>query len=135
MDETIKGYVNGLDDEYSEYMTKKEWDEFQAQALGNYVGIGIYMTVDKNDNVVVLSSIKDTPAEKAGLETGDIIVKVNDENVLGVSSDIVATKIKGEEGTTVKITVLREDEYKDFEIKREAIKVYQKRNRRFGGRQ
>ena len=124
VDETIKGYVNGLDDEYSEYMTKKEWDEFQAQALGNYVGIGIYMTVDKNDNVVVLSSIKDTPAEKAGLETGDIIVKVNDENVLGVSSDIVATKIKGEEGTTVKITVLREDEYKDFEIKREAIKVY-----------
>lgn len=124
IDETIKGYVNGLDDEYSEYMTQKEWDEFQASALGNYVGIGIYMTVDKNDNVVVLSSIKDTPAEKAGLETGDIIVKVNDENVLGVSSDIVASKIKGEEGTKVKITVLREDEYKDFEITREAIKVY-----------
>ena len=124
IDEAIKGYVKGLDDEYSEYMTKEEWDEFQAQALGNYVGIGIYMTVDKNDNVVVLSSIKGTPAEKAGLETGDIIVKVNDESVLGVSSDIVASKIKGEEGTSVKLTVLREDEYKDFDITREAIKVY-----------
>ena len=124
IDETIKGYVNGLDDEYSEYMTKTEWDEFQASALGNYVGIGIYMTVDKNDNVVVLSSIKGTPAEKAGLETGDIIVKVDDENVLGVSSDLVASKIKGEEGTKVKLTVLRENEYKDFEITREAIKVY-----------
>ena len=124
IDEAIKGYVKGLDDEYSEYMTKEEWNEFQAQALGNYVGIGIYMTVDKNDNVVVLSSIKDTPAERAGLETGDIIVKVNDENVLGVSSDIVASKIKGEAGTNVKLTVLREDEYKDFDITREEIKVY-----------
>ena len=124
IDETIKGYVNGLDDEYSEYMTKEEWDEFQAQALGNYVGIGIYMATDKNDNVVVLSCIKDTPAESAGLESGDTIVKVNDESVLGVSSDIVATKIKGEEGTTVKLTVLRGDEYKDFEIKRQAIKVF-----------
>ena len=129
IDETIKGYVNGLDDEYSDYLTKEEWDEFEAQALGNYVGIGIYMSVDKNDNVVVLSSIKGTPAEKAGLETGDIIVKVNDESVLGVATDIVASKIKGEEGTNVKITILRETEngegeYKDFDITREAIKVY-----------
>ena len=128
LDETIKGYVNGLDDEYSEYMTKDEWEEFQADALGNYVGIGIYMGVDKNNNIVVLAPIEGTPAEKAGLKQGDIIVSVNDENALGLSSDNVSAMIKGEEGTNVKITVLRDTEYIDFNIAREAIKVYHVEN-------
>lgn len=124
MDETIRGYVKGLDDEYSEYMTADEWEEYQAAALGNYVGIGIYMSVDKNGNVVVVEPIKETPAEEAGLKSGDIIVKVNDESMIGIASDIVSSKIKGEEGTKVKITVLRDTEYMDFEIERKAIKVY-----------
>lgn len=124
LDETIKGYINGLDDEYSEYMTTDEWDDFQSQALGNYVGIGIYMATDKNNNVVVLSPIEGSPAEKAGIEQGDIIALVNEENVLGTSSDKVASLIKGEEGTEVKIKVLRDNEYLDFNLKREAIKIY-----------
>ncbi len=128
LDETIKGYVNGLDDEYSEYMTKDEWEEFQSAALGNYVGIGIYMGVDKNNNIVVLAPIEGTPAEKAGLKQGDIIVSVDDENALGLSSDNVSAMIKGEEGTNVKITVLRDTEYIDFNIAREAIKVYHVEN-------
>lgn len=129
LDETIKGYINGLDDEYSEYMTAEEWEEFQSQALGNYVGIGIYMATDKNDNVIVLSPIQGSPAESAGVKQGDTIVSVNDENVLGTSSDIVSAKIKGEEGTEVKIRVLRENEYLDFNIKREAIKIYHVENK------
>ena len=124
MDETIRGYVKGLDDEYSEYMTASEWEEYQAAALGNYVGIGIYMSVDKNGNVVVVEPIKGTPAEDAGLKSGDIIVYVNDESMIGIDSDVVSSKIKGEEGTKVKITVLRDTEYIDFEIERKAIKVY-----------
>lgn len=124
MDETIRGYVKGLDDEYSEYMTAKEWEDYKANALGNYVGIGIYMQVNKEGNVEVVEPIKDSPAEKAGLKTGDIIVYVNDENMVGINSDIVSSKIKGEEGTKVKITVLRDTEYIDFEIERKAIKVY-----------
>lgn len=124
MDETIRGYVKGLDDEYSEYMTASEWEEYQAAALGNYVGIGIYMSVDKNGNVVVVEPIKGTPAEEAGLKNGDIIVYVNDESMIGIDSEVVSSKIKGEEGTKVKITVLRDTEYIDFEIERKAIKVY-----------
>ena len=124
MDETIKGYINGLGDEYSEYMTAEEWEEYQAAALGNYVGIGIYMSVDKNDNVVVVEPIKGTPAEMAGLKSGDIIVGVNDESVIGSNSEIVSSKIKGEEGTKVKVTVLRDSEYIDFEIERKSIKIY-----------
>lgn len=130
LDETIKGYIKGLDDEYSEYMTADEWDDFQSQALGNYVGIGIYMATDKNDNVIVLSPIEGSPAENAGVKQGDTIVSVNDENVLGTSSDVVASKIKGEEGTEVKIRVLRENnQYLDFNIKREAIKIYHVENK------
>lgn len=124
LDETIKGYVNGLGDEYSEYMTAEEWEEFQTAALGNYVGIGIYMSVDKNDNVVVLSPIKDSPAESAGLLSGDIITFVDEESVIGLSSDEVSNKIKGEAGTTVKITVYRDGQYIDFEIERAEIKIY-----------
>lgn len=124
LNETIKGYINGLDDEYSEYMTTDEWDDFQSQALGNYVGIGIYMATDKNNNVVVLSPIEGSPAEKAGIKQGDIIAVVNEENVLGTSSDKVASLIKGEEGTEVKIKILRDNEYLDFNLKREAIKIY-----------
>lgn len=124
LDETIKGYVNGLDDEYSEYLTAEDWDEFQTVALGNYVGIGIYMSTDKNDNVVVVEPIKDSPAEMVGIKSGDIIVGVNDESVIGVGSDIVSNKIKGEEGTKVKVTVERNGEYLDFDIERKAIKIY-----------
>lgn len=124
LDETIKGYVNGLDDEYSEYMTAEEWEEFQTSALGNYVGIGIYMSVDKNDNVVVLSPIKDSPAEKAGILSGDIIAFVDEESVIGMSSEEVSNKIKGEAGTKVKVSVYRDGEYKDFEIERAEIKIY-----------
>ena len=124
LDETIKGYVNGLDDEYSEYMTADEWDDFQANTLGNYVGIGIYMGTDKNGNVKIVTPIKGTPAEEAGIQSEDIIVKVDDKNVLGISVDEVSSMIKGEEGTKVKITVARDAEYKDFEITRTEIKVY-----------
>lgn len=124
LDETIKGYINGLEDEYSEYMTTEEWDDFQSQALGNYVGIGIYMSSDKDNNVVVLSPIEGSPAEKVGIKEGDIIAAVNEENVLGTSSDKVASLIKGEEGTEVKIKILRDNEYLDFNLKREAIKIY-----------
>jgi carboxyl-terminal processing protease len=124
LDETIKGYVNGLDDEYSEYLTAEDWDEFQTVALGNYVGIGIYMSTDKNDNVVVVEPIKDSPAEMVGIKSGDIIVGVNDESVIGVGSEIVSNKIKGEEGTKVKVTVERNGEYLDFDIERKSIKIY-----------
>ena len=124
MDETLKGYINGLGDEYSEYMTEDEWDNFQSNTLGNYVGIGIYMSVDKNGNVVVVSPIKGTPAEKAGLLAEDVIVEVEGENVLGLSTEEVSNKIKGEPGSKVKIKVQRGEEQKEFEVERQEIKVY-----------
>ena len=92
--------------------------------LGNYVGIGIYMTADKkSDKVKVLSPIKDSPAEKAGIEPGDIIVSVNGKTYNSSEMSTMTNDIKGEEGTEVEITILRGTETKEFKIKRKKIKV------------
>lgn len=124
LDGAIKGYIDGLDDEYSEYMTSEEWQEYQASALGNYVGIGIYMGTDKDGNTIVSSPIKGSPAEKVGLKTEDIIVEVDGENVLGIDSSLIATKIKGEAGTKVHLKIARKSEYLEFDIIRQEIKIY-----------
>ena len=124
LDGAIKGYINGLGDEYSEYMTKEEWKDYQADALGNYVGVGIYMSMDKQNNIVVVSPIKGTPAEEAGVQPGDIIVQIDGESTSGMSSTDAASKIKGEEGTKVKLKLLRDQDYVDVELERKAIKVY-----------
>ena len=125
LDGAVKGYIEGLDDEYSEYMTAEEWEDFQATALGDFEGIGIYVALDKNSNVVILSTIKDSPAEKVGLKEKDVIVEVDGENVLGVKdASEVTQKIKGEPGTKVHLKIARDDEYKEFDIERAKIKIY-----------
>ena len=124
LDSTIKGYVDGLGDKYTTYMPKEEWDEFQESALGNFVGIGIYMTENSDELIEVVSPMEDSPAKKAGIMAGDIIVEVNGESVIGQSTDIVSSKIKGEEGTNVSIKIKRNDEYLTFDLVRENIKIY-----------
>lgn len=124
LDSTIKGYVDGLGDQYTTYMPKEEWDEFQESALGNFVGIGIYMTENSDELIEVVSPMEDSPAKKAGIMAGDIIVEVNGESVIGQSTDIVSSKIKGEEGTNVSIKIKRNDEYLTFDLVRENIKIY-----------
>ena len=76
----IKGYIEGLDDPYTEYMTKDEMKNFMEDTKGNFVGIGIYMTSDKTvDLIKVLATMKGSPAEKVGIKAGDYIKTVNGE--------------------------------------------------------
>lgn len=125
LDGAIKGYIEGLDDKYSEYMTKEEWEDFQAVALGDFEGIGIYVSLDKNNNVVILQTIKDSPAEEVGLKEKDVIVEVEGENVLGVKDAAeVTSKIKGPAGTKVHLKIARDDEYLEFDVNRANIKIY-----------
>lgn len=120
----IKGYIEGLNDPYTEYISKEDMKEYMENTLGNFVGIGIYMVKDTNLNKVkVLSPIKNSPAEKAGILAGDIIVSVDGIEYSGDEMSIEAEKIKGEEGSTVKLEILRGTEKLEFEIKRESIKV------------
>ena len=124
LNETIKGYVKGLDDPYTEYMTKEEMEEFNTDIMGNFTGIGIYLTNDVERNVIVIiSPIKDSPAYKAGILPGDIITKVDDVSYTGEQLTEASNKIKGEIGTKVKLEILRNDETIELEITREHIKI------------
>ncbi|MCF6093387.1 S41 family peptidase [Microaerobacter geothermalis] len=103
----IKGMLDVLGDKYTNYFSNEEYEAFINSIEGSFTGVGMYVD-QKDDYIIVQSPIKDSPAEKAGLQTGDKIIKVNDEDVVGQDIEIVTSKIKGVEGTTVTITVLRE---------------------------
>lgn len=120
----IKGYIEGLDDPYTEYIAKDDMEEYMQNTMGNFVGIGIYMVKNTDSNKIqVLAPIKNSPAEKAGILAGDLITSVDGVEYTGDQMSVASNKIKGEEGSVVKLQVLRNNETLDFEIKRENIKV------------
>lgn len=121
----VKGYVNGIGDEYTEYFTKDEMDDFKQETEGNYVGIGIYMTKNTRDNtIVIIAPIKGSPAESAGIKTGDIIKKVDGVEYTGDDYEKISSYIKGKNGTKVNLEVEREGETLNFEIERRKIELY-----------
>lgn len=125
LDWTIKGYVYGLDDEYSEYFTKDELEEYKTDNIeGEFVGVGINIVQDTEKNAIrVLSPIKGSPAEEAGIMAGDYITKINDVSYTGEQMTEAVNNMKGQEGTTVKIQVLRGEETKEFNVVRRSVKI------------
>lgn len=124
-EEAIRGYINGLGDEYSEYFTKDELEAYKADTIGNFVGIGIYMTKNEEKNaIMVLSPIEESPAAKAGIEPGDLITKVDGKSYTADELDEASKNIKGKPGTKVTLEINRNGEIKTFEIERNNIKVY-----------
>ena len=120
----IKGYVDGLGDPYTTYYTKEEMDEIMEETNGNFVGIGVYMTQNKEKNMVeVIKPIENSPAETAGIIAGDLIVKIDEKQVTGDKLEEAANKIRGEEGTKVKIEILRGTEVKTFELTRKKVLI------------
>ena len=120
----IKGYIEGLEDPYTEYISKEDMKEYMEDTMGNFVGIGIYMVKDTETNrVKVLAPIKNSPAEKAGILSGDLILSVDGVQYTADEMSVASSKIKGEEGSTVKLEILRDNKTLSFEIKRENIKV------------
>lgn len=120
----IKGYVAGVGDQYTEYYTKEEMQSKLEEVTGNYVGIGIYMLVDSSSGTILVTEpMEGSPAEKAGIKTGDFIVNVEGEDVTAENVSKMSDKIKGEEGTKVKIKVRRGEETIDFEIERKKIVI------------
>lgn len=124
-DETIKGYVDGLDDEYSQYFTKEELEKYKTDNIeGQFVGIGVYIIQDTEKNAIrVLAPIKGSPAEKAGILAGDYIVKVEGQSYTGEQITEATNKMKGKEGTKVQIQIIREDETLDVEVERANVRV------------
>jgi len=118
----ISGMVNALNDPYTVFMTPDETQAFNDNLEGTMEGIGAELTM-KDDEIVVVTPLKESPAEKAGLLPGDIIFKVNDEFTSDMTLFEAIMKIRGKKGTKVKITIIREkvEEPIELEITRDSI--------------
>lgn len=119
----IKGYVAGIGDEYTGYLTEEELEDLMINVTGNYVGIGIYMTLTKDGDVIILTPIENSPAEEKGLKTGDIIKKVDGVECNGMSLEDVSKMVKGEEGTTVNLEILREEKTLNVSVERRTVEL------------
>ena len=118
-DGMCKGLMSGLGDPYSAYMTEEEYNTWLESVTGEFEGIGISFTTDEKGNYVVVSVFSDTPAEKAGLKEGDILLgadgKVYD------TMDALSAAIKGKRGTKVTVTYERDGKVHDVDIIRDKI--------------
>lgn len=125
-DGIYKGFINSLDDPYSTYYTEEEYQMLMESSSGVYHGIGATVSQDTKTGVItIVKPFKTGPAYETGLLPGDIIYMVEGEEVTGVDLTEVVSKMKGEEGTKVRISILREGESKamEFTITRRQIEV------------
>lgn len=128
----IKGMVESLNDPYTKYMNKEEWQAFVDSLDNKYVGIGVRIAEDKKGTYVV-EIFSGSPAEKAGVRTGDYIVGVDGASVVGQQSNDIISKIVGKEDTEVTVSFQRDDQTVDFKMPRKAITIPTVTAGRFGG--
>ena len=120
----IKGYVEGLGDPYTEYLTKEEMEEFTEETNSEYVGIGVYVGNDTvNNTILVVGVMKSSPAEEAGIQIGDVIEKIDGVAYTGEQLDEATKVLKAEEGTTATLTIRRDNEEKELTVVRRKITV------------
>jgi carboxyl-terminal processing protease len=118
----LKGMFEATGDQYSQYYTKSEFEKLMEQTSGTFVGIGVVISPVEDENLItVVAPMEGSPAEKSGIKPGDKILKVNGEDVSSKQMDKALTLIKGKEGTTVNITIKRNNQVLDFDVKREKI--------------
>lgn len=125
-DSIYKGLLNGLDDPYSVYYTKEEYQSLLESTSGSYCGIGVVVSQNSDTGVITAVRVFDgAPGDKAGVKAQDIIYKVEDEEVTGEDLSSVVAKMKGDKGTKVKVTVYRPStsKYIDMEIERDEVDV------------
>lgn len=123
IESALNGMLSSLDP-HSSYLNEKAFKEMQVQTKGEFGGLGIEVTME-NGLVKVVSPIEDTPAFKAGVQSGDYITYINDEQVMGLTLSQAVDKMRGPVGTKVKLTILREDTPEPLEltVTRAVIKI------------
>ncbi|MGI6684425.1 MAG: S41 family peptidase [Bacillota bacterium] len=117
---SVHEMVYSLNDPYSTYIEPALFQDFLSSLDGKYVGVGMYIS-EANGKVQVVNPMPGSPAEKAGLKPGDIIIRVDGKSVQGLSSSEVSGKIRGLEGTKVTVSVVRDGKGLDFTMVRTAI--------------
>lgn len=115
-----RGMVQAVGDPYTVFLDKKEAAEFASDLDGTFSGIGAELG-KKKDKLVVISALDASPAQKAGLKPNDVIAAVNDNETTGWSVDKAVSKIRGEKGTIVKLTLVRDGDPIEVSIKRATI--------------
>ncbi len=128
MEGQLKGVLNSLEDPYSVYMTKDEFGSLMEQTSGSFGGIGVVVTPGEDNLITVVSPIEDTPGERAGIKSGDKIIKVNGKEFLAENMDEAVKTMKGNPETEVVLTIMRtqdgkENQMFDLEIIREIIRL------------
>lgn len=117
----IRGMVAALDDPYSTFMNPEQYKSFNEETFGTFGGVGIYVTT-VDGVLTVIAPIDGSPGQRAGLKSGDKILKVDGKDISGLSDDEAIALIKGEPGTEVTLTIAREGEgIKDYTLTREMI--------------
>ena len=111
----IEGIIEALNDPYTAYLTVDELFQFATNLQGEYAGIGTYVTME-DGNLMILAPIPDSPAEAAGLKSGDIILEIDGESIVGLDLDLAASKMRGPAGITVKLLILHAGETEPVEI-------------------
>lgn len=126
MEGAIRGLAESVNDPYTQYLDKKDYESLEINTTGSYAGIGVVVGINPKDNLIMVSEvIENSPAEKAKILAGDKIVKVNDQEYTGDDFEKAVTAIKGQAGTNVKITVLRPgvNQPLDFNVTRQEIEI------------
>lgn len=123
-DYAIKGMLSNLDP-HSAYLSPQDMEQLQSASTGEFGGIGIKIVPDKRGALKVIAPIDGTPAKKAGIKPGDLIVKINDQIVKDLTLQEAVSKIRGEKGTDVKLVIIRDNKPKPMElkIKRSTIEI------------
>ena len=118
------GLIAGIGDVYSTYYTKEDMEAFNEETEGEYAGIGCQLLADPSDQMITITRVfKGSPAERAGMRSGDKIVYVNDVYYSAYEMDDAVSVMRGEPGGTVKVTVLRDLDTIDFDVTREIVNI------------
>ena len=120
----VKGAVASTGDPYTQYFDKDDLAEFKTELKGSFFGIGAEVG-KKGENIVIVAPLDDSPAQKAGVLPGDLILNVNGESTAGWAIEEAVNKIRGEKGSVVTLTLYREGKPKPFDVQitRDEIKI------------
>lgn len=123
VDSAIKGMISAVGDEYTSYSDNDDADNFKQTVSGIYEGIGCTVGVNLDNKIVVVDMFKDSPAEKAGLKVGDIIIKIDGEDFVGKSSTDMSNYVKSSKNSKVVLTIIRDEETMELDVERKKIEI------------
>lgn len=123
VDSAIKGMISAVGDEYTSYSDTNDADNFKQTVSGIYEGIGCTVGVNLDNKIVVVDMFKDSPAEKAGLKVGDIIIKIDGEDFVGKSSTDMSNYVKFSKNSKVVLTIIRDEETMELDVERKKIEI------------